>query len=118
MTRFYEIHKGDILWCDFGKGAASEQWGVRPAVVVSVDAINATSPCVTVCPMTSRPKRLDLPEHVSLKWRSVKGDEKESVVLCEQVRTISKQRILSLGGFVKSSDIPRIENGVKKLFGF
>lgn len=112
----YEIKKGAVVWCELdGKG--SEQRGTRPCVVVSVNQINDTSSVVCVVPMTSRTKRLDLPEHIGVDWIARGHKINHSIVLCEHIKTISKERIISYGGYVKYEDVIRINNGIRALLG-
>ena len=112
----YEIKKGAVVWCELdGKG--SEQRGTRPCVVVSVNQINDTSSVVCVVPMTSRTKRLDLPEHIAVDWTTIWRKINHSIVLCEHIKTISKERIISYGGYIKCEDVLRINNGIRALLG-
>lgn len=86
------IKKGEIYLVDFDDGRGSEQGGVRPAVVVQNDIGNKHSPTTIVCPLTSRIKK-NMPTHVSLT--TADGSvERPSTVLCEQVRTTDKTRLL------------------------
>lgn len=108
----------DVVWVDFGKGQGSEQGGKRPAIVVSSDYINNSSQCVIVCPLTSRTKRTDLKFHVELDWISYSGSKtKKSVVLCEQVRTISKTRIYRTAGFISKENQIKVQDALKATLG-
>ena len=70
------MHKGSV------------QGGARPVIIVSNDACNEASGIVTVIPLTSQMKRLNLPTHILIHL----GDG-DSVALAEQVMTID-QRLL------------------------
>lgn len=76
----------DIVNVDFGKGEGSEQSGVRPAVVLSC---YEKSPVMIVAPITSQ-KKPPYPFHASLE-----SLPKPSIALCEQVRSISKTRVIN-----------------------
>lgn len=114
---YIEAKKGTIVWVDFGDNPVGEQAGVRPAVVVSVNIINQKSSTLTVCPLTSRPKRLDLPEHIEVNYTTQKNTKRYSVILCEQIKTISKKRVISYGGYIESADIVRVNKGIRQLLG-
>lgn len=65
----------------------SEQRGDRPAVIVSNDVGNEHSDIVEIVYLTTRPKA-DLPTHVITRSAT-----SPSTILCEQISTVSKQRI-------------------------
>lgn len=68
----------------------AEQPDVCDAVVESIMTDNRHSPTVIVAAITSRPKT-KLPTHVPIN--GIKGLEKESFVLLEQIRTLDKGRL-------------------------
>ncbi|MGE9883881.1 type II toxin-antitoxin system PemK/MazF family toxin, partial [Blautia obeum] len=84
------IRRGDIYQADLNPVFGSEQGGYRPVLVIQNNRGNKYSPTVIVAAITSRLKT-KLPTHVSL--RNIKGLDKNSVVLLEQVRTIDKKRL-------------------------
>lgn len=58
--------RGDVYYVDFGQNTDScVQCGIRPALVVSNNRANASSPVITVIPLTARTyKRRSIPTHV------------------------------------------------------
>lgn len=82
------IRRGDIYQADLNPVFGSEQGGYRPVLVIQNNRGNKYSSTVIVAAITSRLKT-KLPTHVSL--RNIKGLNKNSVVLLEQVRTIDKK---------------------------
>jgi mRNA interferase MazF len=87
------IKRGDVYRANLDPTMGSEQSGTRPVVVVSRDALNANSPVVIIVPITSRSNKIRIyPSHVELKIGEG-GLTSESVALCEQVRTISRDRL-------------------------
>src|SRR2546421_10872889 len=76
----------------------SEQGKTRPVLVISDSRLNQILPVVNVLPVTSRkPHRRIYPNEALLPVGSA-GLNAESVVLCYQIRTLDKQRLLkSLG---------------------
>ncbi len=67
----------------------SVQGGSRPVVIISNDICNQKSNTVTVAPITSRMKHLEMPTHVVI------GNlrDEDSMVLAEQIMTIDKSRL-------------------------
>ena len=85
-----QFQRGEIYLADLSNAVSSEQSGVRPVVIVSNAFINQYSPTVTVAAISSKQKRLELPTHVPVKQDT--GLRYESIVMLEQLRTISKSR--------------------------
>ena len=85
------VYKGDIFYIKKG-GRGSDQNSERPAVIVSNDVGNEHSGIVEVVYLTSQPKK-DLPTHAKVLC-SV-----PSVALCEQINTVSKER---LGSYIRT----------------
>lgn len=102
-----KIKRGDIWYADLSGTMGSEQAGVRPVVVIQNELGNRFSPTVIVAAVTSQNKK-ELPTHVLLGRET--GLMQNSVVMAEQVRTLSKQRFLQRIGavpFQKMQEIGR-----------
>jgi mRNA interferase MazF len=86
--------RGEIWLADFGAGRGHEQAGPRPALVVSDDTFNANpAGLVMVIPLTSKiAKSKNIPTHIPVT-PSEGGLKTPSVILCDQLRTISKDRL-------------------------
>lgn len=94
-----KLKRGDIVYCELD-GVKSEQCGTRPVVIVSNQLANIYSPVVIACPITSsaKSKIKKLPTHVHINENDIKKKKckiESSVILCEQIRSISRHRILS-----------------------
>jgi mRNA interferase MazF len=87
-------NRGEIWPADLGIGRGHEQTGQRPVLVVSDDAFNAgLSGLVMVIPLTSKvAKSRNIPAHVPVAPPEG-GLKTVSVILCDQLRTISKDRL-------------------------
>jgi len=78
----------NIYWANLNPTVGREQAGHRPVLVISNDIENQMD-IVTVIPITSRKKgRKIYPNEVLITLNN-----KEAILLCHQVRTISKNRI-------------------------
>lgn len=103
-----EIKRGEIYMADLSPVYGSEQGGIRPVLVVQNDIGNKFSPTIIVVAITSKLHKAKLPTHIELK-ESTANLEKESILLCEQIRTIDKLRLKERIGalsqeFMKSVD--------------
>ncbi len=87
-----DIRRGDIYYADLRPVVGSEQGGIRPVLVIQNDIGNRFSPTIIVTAITSQISKAKLPIHVELAAGKF-GLERDSVVLCEQIRTIDKRRL-------------------------
>ena len=111
------IHKGDIFLVDFKTNTGCEQNGLRPALILQNDIGNNASPTTIVCPISTRRKIYNR-THIKLLPEEC-GIQKESVLLCEQIRVIDKSRIGKKVGQIRTSvKMMDIERKVKILLGF
>jgi mRNA interferase MazF len=97
-----QVLRGDVFTANLEPVQGSEQGGSRPAVVVSRDALNKFSPVVIICPITDAANKTKFyPSHVRVP-SGTGGLKLDSVIVCEQVRAISKTRLsTSMGKFDK-----------------
>lgn len=110
MDKNTNLHRNQIVWVDFGKNnIGCEQNGIRPAIIVQNNVGNKHSTTTIVIPITSQAKA-NLPTHVQLSKDC--GLAKESTALCEQIKVISKERIIKVGSDISSADIKKIDNAV------
>ena len=82
--------RGEIYWTDFEPVQGSEQGGLRPAVVIQNDLGNLASTVTIVAAITSKMPPKQYPFHVRIPDGLL---PKPSVVLCNQIRTVSKERL-------------------------
>lgn len=91
------IKRGEIYLADLSPVVGSEQGGQRPVLIVQNDIGNKYSPTVIIVAITAQITKSKLPTHVELPANE-NGLNRDSVILCEQVRTIDKKRLLQLIG--------------------
>jgi len=76
----------------------SEQGGTRPVIIVSRDAINAYSPIVLAVPCTTyQPNKRVYPTQALIQAPDG-GLTRDSIAMADQVRVLSKTRLLRLRG--------------------
>lgn len=108
-----DIRRGDIYFLDIPHYTGSEMGKDRPAVVVSCDALNRTSPCVTVVCCSGSNQRLELPEHVP-----VTSTPLPSLALCEHIYTVDKSRLGDFLGALSTEELAGVDRGIALgLFG-
>ena len=100
-----DIKRGEMFYISRGGASynGSEQHADRPAVVVSNNKNNENSNVVEVVYMTTQPKT-DLPTHVT-----VRSTGRLSTVLCEQVSSVSTDRVNNYIGQVSEQEMKNID---------
>jgi mRNA interferase MazF len=79
---------GDVVWVSLDPVIGSAVGKARPAVVVQNDLANRSSPTVTIVPISTSifPFQVRIPEGEG-------GLTRVSKALCEQIRTVSRERL-------------------------
>ena len=82
--------RGEVWFIDLNPTVGHEQAKTRPCLVLSTNTFNhGPANLHIVLPMTSKNK--NQPLHVKVEWAQG-GSELESFILCDQIRTVSRQR--------------------------
>ena len=106
------IRKYGIYWVNLGDSNTKlqgEQGNTRPCICVSNEKCNKFSPTITLIPLSSKTHKLDkVPTHVLLIPSPTNGLTSESLILCEQVITLSRKRITGYIGEI-TNEILRLK---------
>ena len=111
-----EVYRGDIFIADLDPVVGSEQGGVRPVLIVQNDRGNRFSPTVICAAMTSKLAKADLQTHVWVASRD-SGLKSDSLVLCEQVRTLEKSRLRARAGRIAGLAMARVDRALMRAMG-
>jgi mRNA interferase MazF len=107
--------RGDLWLVDFGEPVGREQAGRRPAVVVSVDALNeGPAGVLLVVPITTA--RRDLPSHIEIDTPN-SGLDRVSYAKCEDLKSVSDRRLVHRVGAVDPPAMDSIERVLRYLLG-
>ena len=109
-----KIKRGQIYYADLSPVVGSEQGGYRPVLIIQNDMGNRYSPTTIAAVITTRKTKANLPTHIWLN--SECGLPKESMVECEQVRTLDKKRLKDFMGQVSEEVLAEIDKGLKISF--
>lgn len=112
-----EILRGQIYYADLGAAFNSEQSGVRPVLIIQNNVGNKYSPTTIVAAITSSQSKAKLPTHIELKASDVEGLNKDSIVLCEQIRTIDKKRLKEFRGQLDDYTMMEVSAAIQTSFG-
>lgn len=105
-----EIKRGDVYYIRFDDSYGSEEAVGRPAVVVSGDIGNRTSPIVNVLYMTTGPRTQSINVEVS-------STKRRSWVLCDQIRTFDKNRFGDYMCTLSPTEMKKIDNALSVALG-
>jgi mRNA interferase MazF len=120
-----EVKRGEIYFADLGENnLGSEQSGTRPVLIIQNNIGNRFSPTVIVACITSKMYKNDIPTHVRLFKDSYQPTEaadgesystltSDSLVLCEQLKTIDKSRLRTRVAALNGYDLMRVNAALK-----
>lgn len=107
--------RGEIWLVDLNPTRGHEQSGVRPAVIISVDEFNSCpADLVIVVPITSKNK--NIPMHVEIQPEH-NGLAKTSFAKPEDIRSISKERLVKKIGQLPKEKLKEMEEKIRILLG-
>jgi mRNA interferase MazF len=107
------IRRGQIWLVDWSPSRGSKQLGRRPAIVIQTDAANTNTRYPNTIVLTLSTKGLNVATHVLIEPDRSNGLKETSWAKCEQILTISKDRLTTLWGSVSAEDMIRIESATK-----
>ena len=107
--------RGEIWLADLNPVRGREQAGMRPCLVISVDPFNQSpAGLAIVIPMTTRARNIRT--HVPIT--PPEGGVREvSFVKCEDVRSVSTERLVTRWGLVTLATMAAIEDRLRILMG-
>ncbi|AZT91439.1 type II toxin-antitoxin system PemK/MazF family toxin [Caldicellulosiruptor changbaiensis] len=107
--------RGEIWLVDLNPTRGHEQSGVRPAVIVSVDEFNSCpADLVVIVPITTKNK--NIPLHVKIQPKE-SGLDRVSFAKPEDIRSISKERLVKKIGRLSDEKLRELEEKIKILLG-
>ena len=109
-----EIRRGDVWWVTLDPTIGSELQKRRPCLVVQRDAANANSPTTIICPLTSARNRVADIIKVSVT-SSGAGLPTQSLVVCNQLRTVDRRRFGERIGSVSADEMSAVDRGLRAI---
>jgi len=105
------VKRYEIRWAALDPVQGAEMAKTRPAVIVSLDALNQRLQTVTICPLTS---------HLHPTWRTrlgcrVGGQSAEIAV--DQLRTLSKARLGRKLGALSNEEAGALRRLITEMYG-
>ena len=105
----------DIFLADLPKQGGSIQYGYRPVIIIQNNKGNESSPTVIIIPLTGKVK-YGQPTHVVVGTHT--GIARQSTALCEQIQTISMDRLArKIGEISEEEDIRALHRAINASLG-
>ena len=105
-----EIRAGDIWWAAPDPAVGREQSGRRPILVISGKTYNAVVTTLALAvPITS--KNRGWPNHIKISQTSGLG--KPSYAMSEQVKAISRERLMKRAGVCSFQELEQVRQWVR-----
>jgi len=108
-----ELKRGDVILVDLDPARESEKKKTRPCLIIQNDTGNKFSPLVIIAVITSQ-KEIDkkYPTDVWIE-KGEGGLDVPSIVQCDQIRTIDKNRIIEKFGYLDASRMVEVDKALK-----
>jgi len=106
------MRRGDIYMASLDPVIGSEQGGYRPVVIIQNYTGNLHAPTGIAVPVTSSTGKPAMPTHAPLA-AGEGGLWRDSIALCEQVRTLEKTRLYRKLGTLGADSLRAVERALK-----
>jgi mRNA interferase MazF len=103
------VRRGEVWWVDFDVVDDGEMRKMRPAVVITADALNRARRTVIVVPLATGPQ----PRAPIVVATPSAGERR--VAVCDQARAVDKSRLTRTAGTLSSSDLRAVEDGLRRV---
>ena len=105
--------RGEIWTVDLNPTRGHEPAGIRPCLVISANRFNVSgAELIIVIPVTTTIR--NVPSHVRVTPPEA-GLTSESAIRCENVRSVSKERLSKLWGAVSPATLRKVEGRLRIL---
>ena len=105
--------RGEIWLLDWSLSRGSEQAGFRPALIIQTDAANSNPNYPNTIVLAVSTKGKPIPFHVAITPNSINGLTETSFVKCEQVLTVSRERLVNKLGTIDEAKLKQINRAVR-----
>ncbi len=110
--------RGEIWLIDWSPARGSEQEGIRPSLILQSDKGNLNQDYHNTIVLAITTKGKDIPFHINLEPNEENGLKKISFIKCEQILTVSKNRLIKKIGEINEDLLMKIERIVKLILDF
>ena len=109
------LERGQLYWIEWSPGRGSEQTGRRPGLVVQADPINRSTRYTNTIVVALTTVFHPVPTHIQVEPNGENGLSQTSYVLCEQIQTISRDRLQARIGRIDSDSLTKVDQALKRV---
>jgi mRNA interferase MazF len=108
-----ELKRGEIVLVDLDPAEGAEKKKTRPCLIIQNDTGNKFSPLTIIAVITSQ-KEIDK-KYPTDVWidKGEGGLDSPSIIQCDQIRTIDKNRIIKKLGYLDTSRMDESDRALK-----
>lgn len=106
----------EIWLADLNPVKGSEQYGVRPVVIISGNTMNDNLGIYIVCPLTKKLKNYS--GCVLVRKNEHNGLDVDSEAITFQIRVLSKSRFIKRLGSIETDQLEQIIEGLNKILTY
>ena len=110
--------RGEIWLINWSPARGSEQEGIRPSLILQSDKGNLNPNYNNTIVLTITTKGKNIPFHIRLEPNEINKLNKESFIKCEQILTVSKERLIKNIREINNKLFLEIEKQVKDILDF
>jgi mRNA interferase MazF len=103
------VRRGEVWWVDFDVVDDGEMRKMRPAVVMTADALNMARRTVVVVPLATGPH----PRPPIVVATPSAGERR--VAVCDKARAVDKSRLTRAAGTLSAPDLRAVEEGLRRI---
>ena len=107
------IKQGDVYRFDFGPQSGNLQEGVRFLIVVQSDLLNSIAGYGNVIIVPTTTKYRNTPTFVRIEPNSSIGFELPTFAICNQIQTISRERLVDSRGSISKEELYKVKEALK-----
>jgi mRNA interferase MazF len=103
------VRRGEVWWVDFDTADSGDMRPMRPAVIITADALNQARRTVVVVPLATGPQ----PRPPIVVATPSAGEGR--VAVCDQTRAVDKARLTRAAGQLSALDLKAVEDGLRRI---
>ena len=112
---YQTVRRGELYWLDWSPGRGSEQTGMRPGLVVQENPASANPNYHLTIVVAVSTKGREVPSHVFVVPTKQNGLASESYIKCEQIQTVSKDRLDRFIGELDPEDLEKVDEALSRV---
>lgn len=109
------LERGQLYWIDWSPGRGSEQTGRRPGLIVQADPINRSTRYTNTIVVALSSVYHPVPTHIAVEPSNENGLGRRSYILCEQIQTVSRERVKDKIGCVDHQILQKVDSALKRV---